>query len=130
FPDEDGHFSRVEEFRPRGWIEPEEYLPLALKREPQVGEQRRVPRSRGEDDLLGCVRILFGSNRDQTPPGLPRSNPLPEVKPRALVLRQFLVDLDASFREEESRIRLVEGALRLGGCEGGEPLGHLFRAQE
>src|SRR2546425_8563549 len=44
-PDEDRHFSRVEDFRSRGWIEPEEYLPLALKREAKGGEQGRGPRS-------------------------------------------------------------------------------------
>src|SRR5437879_6073473 len=38
-PDEDRHLSGGEDFCPRGWVEPEDNLPLALKREPQVGEQ-------------------------------------------------------------------------------------------
>src|SRR5438132_1521017 len=57
-------------------------------------------------------------------------HPLPETQLRPLLLRHLLVGLDAPVWKENPCVWLVEGTLRIGGGEGGEPLGHLPRTQK
>ena len=110
-------------------LEPEHGLTLDRERQNEVGQQRAIPRARGENQPIRGVGVGRRRHPDAAPIRFPVERGLAEAPFGSRVLRELDVRPVACFGIEKTRARVEHSDESLVEMKGRESLSHLFGSE-